>query len=110
MDVLQKCPVCRGHGLLRANYYDVPGETCSYADYNRKNNQSTTCRLCNGKGFLGKIQTIHIPLDLNPVEAVYVLSDTEYKEITKDAERHSMEIGDYIDWLVKNQRLADGQQ
>jgi hypothetical protein len=66
--------------------------------------------LCNGKGFLEKIQTIYIPLDLEPVEAVYVLSYTEYKEITKDAERHSMEIGDYIDWLVKNQRLADGQQ
>ena len=61
MDVLQKCPVCRGTGLLRANYY-------------------------------------------------YVLSHTEYEDIKKDAERHSMEIGDYIDSLVKNQRLADGQE
>ena len=110
MDVLQKCPVCRGTGLLRANYRDIPGETCSYADYRRKESLSITCKLCDGKGFLGKIQTIHIPLDLNPVEAVYVLSHTEYEEITKDADRHSMEIGDYIDWLVKNQRLADGQE
>jgi hypothetical protein len=63
--------------------------------------------LCNGKGFLEK-RIISFPIE--HIETVYVLSFTEYEELKKDAERHSMEIGDYIDWLVKNQRIADGQQ
>lgn len=107
MEVLQKCPICRGNGLLRANYYDVPGETCSYADYNRKNSRSITCGACKGKGFLGKSK---ISTLLEPAEIVYVMSFTEYEELKKDADRHSMEIGDYIDWIVKNRRRADGQQ
>ena len=107
MDVLKKCPICLGNGLLRANYYDVPGETCSHADYDRKKSKSMPCRVCNGKGFMDKSK-ISIPLE--PVETVYVLSCAEYEEIEKDADRHSMKIGDYIDWLVKNQRLADDQQ
>lgn len=50
MSRLEKCPVCEGRGFVKGNFYDVPGETCSFGDYVRKEQSTSLCRICNGTG------------------------------------------------------------
>ena len=50
MSKLEKCPVCDGRGFVKGNFYDVAGETCSFGDYAKKQQSSTICMYCNGKG------------------------------------------------------------
>lgn len=52
MSELKKCPVCYGRGFVKGNFYDVAGETCSFGDYAKKQQSSTICMRCNGKGIL----------------------------------------------------------
>lgn len=40
MSKIEKCPVCDGRGFVKGNFYDIAGETCSFGDYAKNNNQA----------------------------------------------------------------------
>lgn len=50
--VLHICPVCQGKGFLPGNFYELPGQSVSYAGYMNLVSSSVVCRSCLGKGFL----------------------------------------------------------
>ena len=49
---LHICPVCQGRGFLPGNFYELPGQSVSYAGYTNLSSCSVSCRSCQGKGFV----------------------------------------------------------
>lgn len=49
---LHICPVCHGRGVLPGNFYELPGQSISYAGYMNLASSSVSCRSCQGKGFV----------------------------------------------------------
>lgn len=49
---LHICPVCQGRGFIPGNFYELPGQSVSYAGYMNLASSSVVCRSCLGKGFL----------------------------------------------------------
>lgn len=50
--MLHICPVCSGKGYLPGNFYELAGQSVSYAGYVNLASNSVVCRSCQGKGFI----------------------------------------------------------